>query len=477
MSAPGYWVSRLVFLRAMGVIYLVAFVVAANQFRPLLGRRGMLPVPAFVKRVSFRTAPSVFHVHYSDRFFSAVAWSGAGLALVSVSSVTDHAPAAASMAVWFVMWTLYLSIVNVGQTWYSFGWETLLLEAGFLAIFVGPAAFAPPALVLVLIRWLVFRVEFGAGMIKMRGDTCWRDLTCLIYHHETQPMPGPWSWWFHRLPVRLHKAEAFGNHIAQLVLPFLLFTPQPVAGVAAAGIIVTQLWLMISGNFSWLNAVTIALALPALGDGILGRLIPVSPPDPLPAAPAWHHVLVVGLTGLVVALSIRPVLNLVSSRQVMNTTFDPLRLVNTYGAFGSITRIRREVIVEGTSDDAVTSATEWREYEFKGKPGDPMRRPRQFAPYHLRLDWVMWFIPLSPRYGHSWFVPFLERLLRNDRDTIKLLHANPFADAPPTFVRARLFRYRYTTRAERDATGAWWHREPVGILVKPMRLSGPPVRE
>ena len=148
---------------------------------------------------------------------------------------------------------------------------------------------------LVLIRWLVFRVEFGAGLIKMRGDACWRDLTCLTYHHETQPMPGPFSWWFHRLPAPLHKAEVLGNHVAQLVVPFLLFAPQPVAGVAAATIIVTQLWLVISGNFSWLNSVTIALAIPALGDGILRHVVPVDPPGDLGDAPAWHDALVVGL--------------------------------------------------------------------------------------------------------------------------------------------------------------------------------------
>ena len=153
----------------------------------------------------------------------------------------------------------------------------------------------------------------------------------------------------------------------------------------------------------------------------------------------------------------------------MNTAFDPLRLVNTYGAFGSITRVRREIIVEGTSDGVVTPATEWREYEFKGKPGDPMRRPRQFAPYHLRLDWLMWFIPLSPRYGRSWFRPFLERLLANDRDTLKLLRHNPFPDSPPVYVRARLFEYRFTTRDERRRTKAWWDRAPIGEYVPPMR--------
>jgi hypothetical protein len=469
MESPGYWISRLVFLRAMGVIYLLAFLVAANQFRPLLGSRGMLPIPRFVAGVPFRRAPSVFHLHYSDRFFAALSWAGAGIAALAVVGIVDRAPTVVSMLAWALLWALYLSIVNVGQTWYAFGWETLLLEAGFLTIFLGPDDCAPPALVLILLRWLVFRVEFGAGMIKLRGDPCWRDLTCLRYHHETQPLPGPLSWWFHHLPMPLHRVEVAANHVAQLVVPFLLFTPQPVAGIAAAAIIVTQLWLMLSGNFSWLNAVTITLALPALGDGILGTLLPVSPPAALAEAPAWHDVAVVAVTVLVAVLSVRPVANLLSPNQVMNTAFDPLRLVNTYGAFGSITKQRREVIIEGTSDAEVTPKTEWREYEFKGKPGDPRRRPPQVAPYHLRLDWLMWFLPLSPRSGSTWFRPFLQRLLRNDADTLKLMRRNPFPDAPPTFVRARMFEYRFTTRAERRATKAWWDRAPIGELVPPLR--------
>ena len=453
----------------MAVIYLVAFLVAANQFRPLLGSHGILPIPQFVRVARFRQSPSLFHVHYSDRFFAGVAWTGVAIAALAVIGIVDRAPAAVTMLAWTALWALYLSIVNVGQTWYAFGWETLLLEAGFLAIFLGPDGSAPPTLILILLRWLVFRVEFGAGMIKMRGDPCWRDLTCLKYHHETQPMPGPLSWWFHHLPMSLHRVEVAANHVAQLVVPFLLFTPQPVAGIAATLIICTQLWLMISGNFSWLNAVTITIALPALGDGILGWLLPVSPPDEFADAPLWHDVLVVAVTAVVVVLSYRPVANLLSSHQVMNTAFDPLRLVNTYGAFGSITRVRREIIVEGTSDDLVTSATTWREYGFKGKPGDPLRRPRQFAPYHLRLDWLMWFIPLSPSYGRSWFRPFLDRLLANDRDTLKLLRHNPFPDAPPVHVRARIFEYRFTTRDERRRTKAWWDRAPIGEFVPPMR--------
>ena len=253
-------------------------------------------------------------------------------------------------------------------------------------------------------------------------------------------------------------------------MPFLLFTPQPVAGIAAAVIIVTQLWLMVSGNFSWLNAVTITLALPALGDGVLGWLLPISAPAHPADAAVWHDVIVVAVAAVVATLSYRPVANLLSRHQMMNTTFDPLRLVNSYGAFGSVTRVRREVVVEGTTDEVLTSATVWREYEFKAKPGDPRRRPRQIAPYHLRIDWLMWFLPLSPRYGHAWFRPFLARLLTNDPDTIKLLRTNPFPTAPPAYVRARLYRYRFTTGAERRATGAWWHRDPIGDYVRPQRL-------
>src|SRR5690606_7241492 len=135
--------------------------------------------------------------------------------------------------------------------WYAFGWESLLLEAGFLAIFLGNDSVGPPLLVLLAARWLLFRVEFGAGLIKLRGDPCWRNLTCLYYHHETQPMPGPLSWLFHQLPRPLHRVEAAANHVAQLVVPFGLFAPQPVASVAAGIVIVTQLWLVLSGNFSW----------------------------------------------------------------------------------------------------------------------------------------------------------------------------------------------------------------------------------
>jgi hypothetical protein len=312
------------------------------------------------------------------------------------------------------------------------------------------------------LRWLLFRVEFGAGLIKLRGDPCWRDLTCLRYHHETQPMPGPLSWWFHRLPMPLHRVEVAANHVAQLVVPFGLFLPQPVAGISAAAIVVTQSWLVLSGNFAWLNAVTIVLAIPAMDDSLLRDLLPLTPPVGLEPASPVLLVLTVGLLLLVGALSVRPVQNLLSSHQLMNTSFDPLHLVNTYGAFGHITRVRQEVVVEGTDDDRPGPGTTWREYEFKGKPGDLRRRPRQFAPYHLRLDWLLWFAGISPRYAEPWFGRFVAGLLANDPALIRLLRRNPFSDVPPTCVRARLYEYRFTTWRQRRETGEWWQRRLVG---------------
>ncbi|UYP20001.1 lipase maturation factor family protein [Rhodococcus sp. Z13] len=466
LDADGYTIGRLLVTRGLAALYVVAFLAALLQFRALIGERGILPVPQFLAHRSFRQAPSLFHWRYSDRVFTVVAATGLVLSAATLAGVTERLPLPACMGVWLLMWALYLSIVNVGQIWYSFGWESLLLEAGLLAVFLGDADTAPPFLVLILLRWLLFRLEFGAGLIKMRGDRCWRDLTCLYYHHETQPMPGPLSRHFHLLPNPLHRIEVAGNHVTQLVVPFGLFLPQPVAGIAATLMIVTQLWLVVSGNFAWLNWLTIVLALSVIPDGFYSRFADTA--REYGSTPLPFTVAVVVLTVLVAVLSYWPVANMLSRRQAMNASFNKWHFVNTYGAFGTVTRTRREVIVEGTDDAVDTPATEWREYEFKGKPGDVYRRPRQYAPYHLRLDWLMWFAAISRDYAAGWFPRFVGKLLENDPDTLRLLRHNPFPDAPPRRIRARMFRYRFATRGERRATGQWWMREELWDFMLPM---------
>jgi len=470
LHAPDYMLARLVLQRGLGLVYLIAFLVALEQFRPLLGERGLLPVPRFLEHASFRESPSLFHLGYSDRLLAAISLTGIVLSLVVVIGLPDRWPVPLTIAVWLVLWALYLSIVNVGQIFYGFGWETLLLEAGFLAAFLGPARAPVPTLVVWLFRWLLFRLEFGAGLIKLRGDPCWRDLTCLYYHHETQPMPNPLSWYFHHLPKPLHRIEVLGSHFAQLAVPILLFFPQPIAAVAGLVMAVTQFWLVLSGNFSWLNFTTIVLAASALDDRLLGRILPVAHAAGVPVV--WFDGLVMVLAALVIALSWRPARNLVSRSQMMNASFDSLRLVNTYGAFGSITRERYEIVVEGTSEERITPNTVWLEYEFRGKPTDLRRRPPQWAPYHLRLDWMMWFAALSPSYAYSWFDPLVKKLLQNDAAILRLLRRNPFPDAPPQAVRATLYKYRFTTPRERRESRAWWTRTRVGEFLQPTTREG-----
>jgi hypothetical protein len=472
----GLWLVRLLFQRGLAAIYLTAFLVALNQFPALLGERGLLPVPAFLQGVSFREAPSLFHWRYSDRLLAAVAWLGIALAGLTLLGIPESGPLWLSVAVWWLLWALYLSIVNVGQTFYAFGWESMLLEAAFFAAFLGPRHLEPSPVPILILRWMLFRVELGAGLIKLRHDPCWWDLTCLFYHYETQPLPNPLSWYFHRMPKLFHKLSVLFSHVVQVLAPFGLFAPQPVASIAAGLIIFHQLWLIISGNYSWLNWLTVILGIVGLSDAVLAPLLPIAAPELMPR-PAIYDRLLYVLAGATLVLSIQPTLNLFSRHQLMNFSYNPLHLVNTYGAFGSITKERYEIVLEGTDAAVTAPQTTWKAYEFRAKPGDPMRRPPQVAPYHLRLDWLMWFLPFSAPSGmvtrgyEVWFERFVQKLLEGDRQTLKLLRHNPFPERPPKFIRAGFYRYHYTDWQERRKTGAWWTRTWIDEYLSPVSLA------
>jgi hypothetical protein len=463
-----YWYSRFLFERGLALMYVIAFLVAVNQFVPLLGEHGLLPVPAFVRAVPFRASPSLFYLAPRDAVFRSAAWLGVAVSILALAGLPQRWGTIPSAVSWFVLWLLYLSFVNVGQTFYGFGWETLLLETGFLAIFAGASRTMPSTLLMWLYRWLLFRLMFGAGLIKLRGDPCWRDLTCLDYFYETQPMPNGLSWYFHWLPPRVHHAGVVFNHVTELGVPFLYLLPQPFAAIGGIITIVFQVTLIVGGNLSWLNWLTIVLCIPTIDDRWLSWL-PISPPA-LTADATVHRVVVGALAALVAVLSINPVLNLMSSRQMMNTSFEPLHVVNTYGAFGSITRTRNEIVIEGTDDPDVSATTKWKSYEFRGKPGDPSRLPPQIAPYHLRLDWLMWFAAMASPYDHPWFAALLVKLLEGDRDALSLLRSNPFPDRPPRWIRARYFEYHFTTPEEHRRTGAWWTRRELGDYFPPVSL-------
>jgi hypothetical protein len=474
LAADGYWVARELIQRGVGVLYLLAFGNVLGQWRPLLGDRGLTPARRFVEQVPFRRAPSLFHLALSDRLVSVLACLGLLASAATVVGLPQRHGTATTMVTFLSLWALYLSYVNVGQVWYGFGWEALLLEAGLLAAFLGGHDTAVPWATLLLVRWLLCRVEVGAGLIKLRGDRCWRTLTCTEYHHETQPLPNRASWWFHHLPRPVHRLEVAANHLTQLVVPFLLFLPQPTAGGAAVAIVVTQAWLLLSGNFAWLNLATIVLTASALPDAWLGR-VPGMPASPAPHPPSgWFLVTVLVVAVAQLVLSWAPIRNLCSPAQRMNVAHNPLRLVGSYGAFGSVTRHRFELIVEGTSDPDPGPGSRWLEFGFRAKPGDPRRPPRQVAPYHLRLDWLLWFAAMRPAPVASvrWLATLLDRLLDGDAGVRRLLAQDPFAGRPPTAVRVRRYRYRFTTPVERRSTGQWWIRELTSE--EPPRLRLPP---
>ncbi|QSX00266.1 lipase maturation factor family protein [Haloterrigena alkaliphila] len=488
-----FWLVRFLFQRGLALLFLLAFLVAAFQFRPLAGEDGLLPLEWYAEGAEFRERPSLFYFYPSDRVIGITAWTGVALSALALVALPywlpEPYPTPVSMALWSAMWLCYQSFVNAGQTFYGYGWESMLLETGFLAIFLGAGEVAPPFVILLLLQWVLFRNMFGAGLIKLRGDDCWRDLTCMDYHYETQPIPNPVSWYVHHRSDRFHRLETFGNHVVELAVPFLYFASQPVSSLAGAVTIGFMGWLMLTGNFAWLNALTIVLAIATFSDGVLEAAFPVSAleaalpvaaPEPV-ATPPYLEGAAILVAIVAVAMSIRPIENMLSESQTMNTAYDPLHLVNTYGAFGSITRDRYEIVIEGTTDETITDDTKWQTYRFTGKPTDLERRPPQIAPYHLRLDWQLWFAAMAPSPRRSpWFTRLLAKLLEEDEQTRTLLAEDPFEgrEASPTHVRAIRYRYRYTTPEERAETGRWWERERVGTYVAPtsledLRLRGP----
>jgi Lipase maturation factor len=470
------WIARLLLERGMAAIYLVAFIAVLHQFKPLLGEHGLLPVAAFLKRAGFRDAPGIFCWKYSDRLLDIIAWTGLIVSACAVLGLTEAGPIWLSMAAWLLLYVLYLSIVNVGQSFFGFGWESMLLEAGFFTGFLGPSHVRPSILPILILRWMLFRTEIGAGLIKLRHDSCWRDLTCLYYHYETQPLPNPLSWYFHRLPRAFHRVSVLFSHFVQVIVPFGLFAPQPIASIAAVLIIFHQLWLIVSGNYSWLNWLTAVLGVAGLSDSVLRLILPLSAP-PLAHRPiAFEAILYFVSVGAVVS-SVPPVLNLLSRNQIMNYSYNRFHLVNTYGAFGSVGRQRYEIVMEGTSDRVITPFTKWKEYGFKAKPGDPKRMPPQIAPYHLRLDWLIWFLPfrvtvigsgIRVRDYDVWFLRFVQRLLAGEPAILRFMGKNPFPEQPPAFVRALFYRYRYSDWHTLRATGAWWTRELLGTYLDPV---------
>ncbi|GGF24279.1 lipase maturation factor family protein [Hymenobacter cavernae] len=485
-APPTYWLTRFVLLRLLGAIYAVAFLVAMNQIVPLIGADGLLPVGIFLKQVSaalgsdgagFLRLPSVFWLGHSDGALLAVAWLGFVLSCVVAAGFANALLLA-------VLWFLYMSLVHVGQEWYGYGWEIQLLETGFLAIFLCPLLdgrpfprYAPPMPIIVLFRWLAFRIMLGAGLIKVRGDEVWRNSTALFYHFETQPIPGPLSRWFHFLPRIMLKVGVWFNWLAEIVAPLFAFGPRLARHIAGVVMILFQLNIILSGNLSFLNWLTIVPALACLDDGFWARLLPNRLVRKAQAAAeqaeeskpmlvtAWAVMAVIAI------LSIQPALNIVSPGQIMNTSFDPLDLVNTYGAFGSVGKERLNVVFEGTLDENPNDLAHWQPYRYKGLPVLLDQPSPQVAPYQLRLDWQMWFASMASVNEYPWTLNLVWKLLHNDAGTLSLFANNPFPGKPPRYIRAVLYRYRFAKPG--NPQGRWWERERISLWIPALSAQDP----
>ena len=489
-APPTYWLTRFMMLRLLGAIYAIAFLVAINQLVPLIGSDGLLPVGIYFKQIrealgstsaGFIRLPSLFWFFHSDAALLTVAWTGFILSLI-VTAGFANAP------ILTVLWLLDMSVVHAGQEWYGYGWEIQLLETGFLAIFLCPLVDMrpfprrePPFPIIVLFRWLICRIMLGAGLIKLRGDKIWRNGTALYYHFETQPLPGPFSRWFHFLPRAILKIGVWFNFLAELVAPLFVFWPRIARHIAALVIILFQLILIVSGNLSFFNWLTILPALACLDDGFWSKILPqkivrmaeAAANNARPSKPmritAWVVTIVIGL------LSIQPAFNLLSPGQIMNGSFDPLELVNTYGAFGTVGQERLNVVFEGTTDDTTNNNARWKPYLYKALPVELDKRPPQVAPYQLHLDWQMWFAAMDTPDDYPWTLNLVWKLLHNDRATLSLFANNPFPDNPPKYVRAVL--YRYTFAKPDNPNGLWWSREWLGDWIPVMSVNDPLLKD
>lgn len=475
-------IGRFLLLRGMGLVYFVAFAAFWRQGPFLFDSNGLTPISLYLRRASnalgpeaLSRLPSLFWLDESDGAVAAIGIAGVALSFAVLLGLEN----AAVMA---VLWVFHVSVVNAGQDWYGYGWETLLAEAGFLSIFlcspwgVGPRGARRSAAVQIwLFRWLIFRILLGAGLIKLRGDPCWRELTCLIWHYETQPNPHPLSILFHWMPPWFHAGGVLFNHFVELICPFFLLGPPRLRWAGGLAMALFQGMLILSGNLAFLNWLTLFIGISAFDDAFWRRVFPdlegwLSGARATTPMSRFHRGILAVLVAFVTWRSVPVVDNLFfAERQAMNRSYDPLHLVNTYGAFGSVGDQRFEAVVQGTNADPADPATRWLDYEFVCKPGDISRPPCLITPYHLHLDWQMWFIPLQGVENHRWVVNLLAKILAGDPRTLGQFAVDPFGGVAPGAVRLAKFQYHFVEPGERN----WWSREARGNYIRPLTRDDP----
>jgi lipase maturation factor 1 len=487
---PTYFWARRWFLRVLGLTYLIAFTSLWIQVDGLVGSNGVSPLNQFLPAVYERFGPSAYSLlptlcwfDSSNGFLHFLCGGGVVLSLLLILGIAP----ALSLVVLFVF---YLSLTTTGQTFLSFQWDILLLETGFLSIFLAPwqlwprelllwpgstiPATAPPVsrAALFLLKFLLFKLMLMSGVVKLTsGDDCWWNLTALDYHYWSQPLPTVFAWWADKSPEWFKHFSVGFCLVVEISVPFFIWAPRRPRLIAAGLMIFLQLVIALTGNYCFFNLLTIALCLLLIDDSIVAAL-GAAPHECAKNASTTFRIakrLQDQLSGYAAIAVI--VVTLPINAWLIFTAFNPdadwprpvvaiygrlqsFRIVNGYGLFRVMTKDRDEIVIEGSVD-----GIDWLPYEFKWKPGDVMRAPGWCAPHQPRLDWQMWFAALGSPRQNPWFGRLIVRLLQGSRDVCRLLAKNPFPHDPPRYIRAMFYRYRFTTLRERRETGAWWKRE------------------
>jgi len=487
---PTYFWARRWFLRALGTIYLIAFVSLWVQVDGLVGSDGMSPANQFLPAVRAQIGPDAYSLlptlcwfGQSDAFLHCLCGSGVLFSLLLIFGI---APAISLVA----LFVLYLSLTIAGQIFFNFQWDVLLLEAGFLSIFFAPWRLWPRELslrpgstipvtapvsrtALFLLKLLLFKLVVMSGLVKLTsGDPSWWNLTALDYHYWSQPLPTLFGWWADKTPEWFKHFSVAFCFVVEIIVPFFIWAPRRLRLIAAGLLIFLQLAIALTGNYCFFNLLTIALCLLLIDDASIGRALKGQASaslasrelrarnmqSALPRFSTYAAVIVLVVTlPINVWLIFSAFKPLARPPRVLANVYERLeafRIVNGYGLFRVMTKDRCEIVLEGSTD-----GIDWLPYEFKWKPGDVKRAPGWCAPHQPRLDWQMWFAALETPQENPWLIALVFRLLQDSRDVSGLLRRNPFPDKPPRYIRAMFYRYRFTTVDERHQIGAWWKRE------------------
>lgn len=490
-----YSLVRWLFLRGLGIIYLSAFGSYAFQIIGLNGKNGILPTQDILTQASLHYGlerywlfPTIAWLNCSDSLLQWITIIGSGLSCLVILGIAT----APTLVLLTILW---LSLVTGGGEFTGFQSDGMLVEASVLSLFFAPWQWCeppcpvplklrkqspPPGMALWLLRFMLFRIMFVSGVVKiLSGDPCWHNFTAMQYHYETQPIPTPLAWYAHHLPKWIQQASVVGMFASELVAPFFIFCPRVIRLSGAALMFLLHFLITVTGNYTFLNYLLMLLCFLLLDDRCVRTVLPkhlvkdIEDSTEVSQSRVGFKLvfnLLAGamfflagsrlVTSLFGAASMQPAVSLALA------AVSPLRLCDPYGLFAVMTTKRPEIVFQGSVD-----GVNWKSYEFKYKPGDDLKRsPPWVAPYMPRLDWRLWFAGMEPVQYNPWVLNLVKRLLTGTKEVQIFFVENPFPNAPPKYIRAFVYDYHFTDELTYRATGCWWYRKNQRVFLPPLSL-------